>query len=310
MASQKPVALVVGASRGIGRQVAIDLAKNGYAVVVAAKSITDPSKLTDKTPNPKTSDSTVTTVAREITSAGGDATPIQVDVRSEESVNALVAQTIAKYGRLDVLVYNSGAIWWASVANTPLKRFQLMQRVNPEGLYAVVQAALPHLRQSQKGRIVVVSPPIYSRFFRGKTAYAMGKVGMSVLTKGLAIDFEREGLKDMAITSIWPAVAIESAATEQFTKKNPGEEKDLRKPTIFSDAILAILRSPAAKVNGELVLDEDFLREHAGVTDFSKYSVIPGSSPRRIMPAKLPDLTVAEQADEGKRVDSTTKSKL
>ncbi|PON29660.1 oxidoreductase [Trichoderma gamsii] len=310
MASQKPVALVVGASRGIGRQVAIDLAKNGYAVVVAAKSITDPSKLTDKTPNPKTSDSTVTTVAREITSAGGDATPIQVDVRSEESVNALVAQTIAKYGRLDVLVYNSGAIWWASVANTPLKRFQLMQRVNPEGLYAVVQAALPHLRQSQKGRIVVVSPPIYSRFFRGKTAYAMGKVGMSVLTKGLAIDFEREGLKDMAITSIWPAVAIESAATEQFTKKNPGEEKDLRKPTIFSDAILAILRSPAARVNGELVLDEDFLREHAGVTDFSKYSVIPGSSPRRIMPAKLPDLTVAEQADEGKRVDSTTKSKL
>ncbi|KAK4069994.1 uncharacterized protein Triagg1_6789 [Trichoderma aggressivum f. europaeum] len=296
MVSSKPVAIVVGASRGIGRQVAVDLATNGYAVVVAAKSITDPSKLTDKTPNPKSNDSTITTVAREITSAGGDATPIQVDVRSEESVNALVAKTIATYGRLDVLVYNSGAIWWASVANSPLKRFQLMQRVNPEGLYAVVQAALPHLRPH--GRIVVVSPPIYSRFFRGKTAYAMGKIGMSVLTKGLAMDFQREGLKDMAITSIWPAV------------KNPGEEKDLRKPTIFSDAILGILRSPAEKVNGELVLDEDFLREHMGVTDFAKYSVVPGSSPRRIMPARLPDLTVAEQDDEGQRVDSATKSKL
>jgi NAD(P)-dependent dehydrogenase (short-subunit alcohol dehydrogenase family) len=82
-----------------------------------------------------------------------------------------------------------------------------MQRVNPEGLYAVVQAALPHLyRAPQGGRIVVVSPPIYSRFFRGKAAYAMGKVGMSVLTKGLAMDFEREGRKNMAITSIWPAV--------------------------------------------------------------------------------------------------------
>lgn len=79
-----------------------------------------------------------------------------------------------------------------------------MQRVNPEGLYATVQAVLPHLPST--GRIVVVSPPIYSRFFRGKTAYAMGKVGMSVLTKGLAMDFEREGKKDMAITSIWPAV--------------------------------------------------------------------------------------------------------
>lgn len=88
-----------------------------------------------------------------------------------------------------------------------MKRFQLMQRVNPEGLYGAVQAALPHLKKSPSGgRIVVVSPPIYSRFFRGKTAYAMGKVGMSVLTKGLAMDFQRQGLEDMAITSLWPAV--------------------------------------------------------------------------------------------------------
>lgn len=86
-----------------------------------------------------------------------------------------------------------------------MKRFQLMQRVNMEGLYGTVQAALPHLKREKTGRIIVVSPPIYSRFFRGKTAYAMGKVAMSVLTKGLAMDFERQGLKDMAITSIWPA---------------------------------------------------------------------------------------------------------
>jgi NAD(P)-dependent dehydrogenase (short-subunit alcohol dehydrogenase family) len=88
-----------------------------------------------------------------------------------------------------------------------MKRFQLMQRVNPEGLYGTIQACLPHFKQNGwKARIIVVSPPIYSRFFRGKTAYAMGKVGMSVLTKGLAMDFEREGRSEMAITSIWPAV--------------------------------------------------------------------------------------------------------
>ncbi|KAH7251927.1 hypothetical protein BKA59DRAFT_142807 [Fusarium tricinctum] len=308
--SNKPVALIVGASRGIGRQVAVDLARNGYAVVVAAKTISDPGNLPNPfPPNPNSSASTITTVAREITSAGGDATAIQVDVRYPDSIDSLISQTISTYGRLDVLVYNSGAIFWAPVSSTPVKRFQLMQRVNPEGLYATVQAALPHLPPT--GRIVVVSPPIYSRFFRGKTAYAMGKVGMSVLTKGLAMDFEREGKKDMAITSIWPAVAIESAATEQFTRKNPEEANDLRKATVFSDAILAILQAPPAVVNGELLLDEDFLREHAGVKDFSKYNVIPGTSPRRIMPQTLPDLTVAEQADEGKRYDSTkSKSKL
>lgn len=182
-----------------------------------------------------------------------------------------------------------------------------MQRVNPEGLYGCVQASLPHLKQHKTGRIIVVSPPIYSRFFRGKTAYAMGKVAMSVLTKGLAMDFERQGLKDMAITSIWPAVSIESAATAQFTSNDADEARDLRKPTIFSDAILEILRAPAEVVNGQLELDEDFLRRHAGASDFSKYSVVPGSSPRRIMPVDLPDLTVKEQADEGKRVDSARK---
>jgi NAD(P)-dependent dehydrogenase (short-subunit alcohol dehydrogenase family) len=318
-ASQKEVALVVGASRGIGRQIAIDLAKEGYAskssalhnqspkantlaVVVAAKSTSDASKTLPFPPDPNSSASTISTVAREISEAGGTATAIPVDTRDFASIQDLIDQTISTYGRLDVLIYNSGAIWWASVENTPMKRFQLMQQVNIEGLYGTVQAALPQFKkQGWKGRIIVVSPPIYSRFFRGKTAYAMGKVGMSVLTKGLAMDFEREGKKDMAITSIWPATAIQSAATEKLAKE---DASDLRNPTIYSDAILAMLRSPVPEVNGCLELDEDFLRKK-GVKDFGKYSLVEGASPRRIMPAEFPDLRVREQDDEGRRVDST-----
>jgi len=139
---------------------------------------------------------------------------------------------------------------------------------------------------------------------------------MSVLTKGLAMDWVREGKKDMSITSIWPATAIESAATQ-----NPQTDRsELRKPvcnqcyfdfgvcadnhqTIFSDAILAMIRAPVEQVNGCLELDEDFLCK-TGVTDFSHYSVIPGTTPRRIMPAEFPDLTVTEQGDEGRRMDS------
>ncbi|QKX54073.1 uncharacterized protein TRUGW13939_01156 [Talaromyces rugulosus] len=306
MTATKQVALVIGASRGIGRQVSIDLARKGYVVVVAAKTTSDASKTVPSPPDPNSPQSTINTVEREIREAGGEATAIAVDTRDVEQINHLVNETVRIYGKLDILVYNSGAIWWSSVENTPMKRFQLMQKINPEGLYASVQAALPHFgKNGWKGRIIVVSPPIYSRFFRGKTAYAMGKVGMSVLTKGLAMDFIRQGRKDMAITSIWPAASIESAATEGMVKKEPSTGKDLRKPTIFSDAILAMISASAESVNGLLDLDEDFLRNRCGVTDFSKYSVVPGATPRRIMPAQFPTLEVEEQNDEGQRMDST-----
>lgn len=304
MAPAKNVALVVGASRGIGRQIAIDLAKNGYAVVVAAKTTSNAYETVPFPPNPNSSESTINTVEREIRESGGEASALPVDVRDVAQVENLVHETVRIYGKLDVLVYNSGAIWWSSVEKTPVKRFQLMQKINPEGLYACVQAALPVFgKNGWKGRVIVVSPPIYSRFFRGKTAYAMGKVGMSVLTKGLAMDFVREGRKEMAITSIWPATAIESAATE-MTSSNE-DKSNLRQSTIFSDAILGMLNAPAESVNGLLELDEDFLRNYYGVSNFSKYSVIPGASPRRIMPNELPTLTVAEQDDEGTRLDST-----
>ncbi|CAG8028301.1 unnamed protein product [Penicillium salamii] len=303
--SSAEVALVMGASRGIGRQIAIDLARNNYNVMLAAKTTSD-ENVTPFPPDPNSSLSTINTVAREIREAGGQAGTVAVDVRDATQIQHAVEETIRVFGKLDVLIYNSGAIWWSSVEDTPLKRFKLMQQVNLEGLYATVQAALPIFsKNGWKGRIVVVSPPIYSRFFRGKTAYAMGKVGMSVLVKGLAMDFVRQGRNEMAVTSIWPASSIESAATEHNKASDKSYKKDLRKPTIFSDAILAMLRAPHHVVNGLLDTDEDFLREKCGVSDFSKYSVIPGSTPRRIMPSQFPILEVAEQDDEGQRMDST-----
>ncbi|KAJ5425358.1 hypothetical protein N7465_000428 [Penicillium sp. CMV-2018d] len=306
MSPNQQVALIIGASRGIGRQIAIDLAKNGYAVMLSAKTTSDASTVTPFPPDPNSSQSTINTVEREIREAGGHAATVAVDVRDAAQIQHAVEETVRIFGKLDVLVYNSGAIWWSSVENTPLKRFKLMQQVNPEGLYATVQAALPFFEKAGwKGRIVVVSPPIYSRFFRGKTAYAMGKVGMSVLVKGLAMDFVRQGRNEMAVTSIWPASSIESAATEHNKGSDASYKKDLRKPTIFSDAIVAMLRAPHQVVNGLLDTDEDFLRKKCGVSDFSKYSVIPGSTPRRIMPADFPVLEVAEQDDEGQRMDST-----
>lgn len=179
--------------------------------MVAAKTTSDASKCDPFPPDPNSFASTINTVAREITEGGGTATALQVDTRDPANIQDMVDQTMHTYGRIDVVIYNSGAIWWASVEKTPFKRFHLMQSINTHGVYATVSSVLPEMYKNGEdgkgeGRIIVISPPIYSRFFKGKTAYAMGKVGMSVLTMGLAVDFEREGRSGMAISSLWPAV--------------------------------------------------------------------------------------------------------
>lgn len=155
--------------------------KANKSVVVAAKTTSNAYETVPFPPNPNSSESTISTVEREIRESGGEASALPVDVRDVAQVENLVHETVRIYGKLDVLVYNSGAIWWSSVEKTPVKRFQLMQKINPEGLYACVQAALPVFgRNGWKGRVIVVSPPIYSRFFRGKTAYAMGMFALFV----------------------------------------------------------------------------------------------------------------------------------
>jgi NAD(P)-dependent dehydrogenase (short-subunit alcohol dehydrogenase family) len=298
------VAVVIGASRGIGRQITITLAKNGYTVVVSAKSSSSsPPKIFP--PDPNSSESTIDTVVREIQEAGGKAYARQVDVRSPESVDGLIKWTISTLGHIDAVVYNPGAIFWASVIETPIKRYQLMHEVNTLGLYATVQSILPHFYQRKNGRLVIVSPPIYSRFPRGKAAYAMTKYAMTTLMIGLHHDFKRQKAEtgfDGGVCSIWPATGIVSAATE-FTR--PGSKAELRKPDIFADAILAILEeSNVAKVNGKAWLDEDYLRELKGVKNFVDYSVTKGVEVRRIMPRKLPILEVEEEDDEGDRMNS------
>jgi len=177
-----------------------------------------------------------------------------------------------------------------------------MHEVNTQGLYITVQCLLPHFYSRGKGQLVIVSPPIYSRFPRGKAAYAMTKFAMTTLMIGLFHDFKRRPEFEGGVCSIWPATGIVSAATE-FIK--PGSSVDLRKPEILADAILAILQSPdVSKWNGKAWLDEDYLRELKGVYEFGGYAVIPGKEVRRIMPRRLPVLEVEEEDDEGERMNS------
>lgn len=108
-------------------------------MVVSAKSTTSQHALAALRsgnafpPDPNSSDSTITTVALEITQLGFPALALPADVRNTANITDLIDEVVTRLGSIDVLIYNSGAIWWSAVETTPLKRFQLMQQINPEG---------------------------------------------------------------------------------------------------------------------------------------------------------------------------------
>jgi len=265
------VAVVTGASRGIGRALALTFAREGARVVIAAKSEAETARLPG----------TIYSVAREVEALGGEALPIRVDVRQLGDIEAMVEQTVQQFGRVDILVNNAGALWWQDVADTPMFRFDLMHEVNVRAAFAASQAVLPAMTAAGGGHIIVCSPPIDLRILPGKTGYCISKFGMTMLAHGLA---EEVRARNIAVNALWPVTLVESQATINF---HIGEPKLWRKAEILADAALEIVTSPPAELSGRALLDEDFLRER-GVTDFTKYRCDPDHEPPRLTAADVP----------------------
>jgi citronellol/citronellal dehydrogenase len=259
------VAIVTGSSRGIGRALALGLAREGCRVVVAAKSI----ETTDRLPG------SIHTVAAEIQAGGGEALPIQVDVREELQVEGMVARSLDRFGRIDILVNNAGALWWKPVVETPAKRFDLVMGVNARAAFLCSRAVLPAMIAQGRGHVVNLSPPLDLAMVPGRVAYAISKLGMTLLTFGLAEEVRRQ---KVSVNSLWPVTIIESQAS---INHGLGAPVLWRKPDILRDALLRIVRKEPHELTGQALLDEDFLRSE-GVTDFSGYACVPGANPPRL----------------------------
>jgi citronellol/citronellal dehydrogenase len=256
---------ITGASRGIGLAIAKRAAADGANIVVVAKTTE---------PNPKLP-GTIYTAAEEIRAAGGNALPLPVDIREEEAVLAAVAQAVAEFGGIDILVNNASAISLTDTEHTPMKRYDLMNGINARGTYLCTQACLPELKKSaQAGRnphVLNMSPPlsIKQHWFAPHTAYTMAKYGMSMCTLGHSGEFAKDGV---AVNSLWPRTAIHTAALQMI----PGVDVNLcRKPDILADAAYFILTSPSTNT-GNFFIDDELLAAH-GVTDLDKYAVKPGT---------------------------------
>ena len=253
---------ITGASRGIGREIALRAARDGANVAIAAKTAE---------PHPKLA-GTIHTVAAEVEAAGGRGLAIQLDVRDEVAIAAAIDQAARHFGALDILVNNASAISLTPTTGTPAKRFDLMFAVNVRATFLCSQAAIAHLRRAANPHILTLSPPISLRpdWFSGHVAYTMSKYGMSMCTLGMAEELRPHGI---AVNSLWPRTTIATAAVEVHF---PEEIlKASRKPEIMADAAHAILTRDARAHTGRFYIDEDVLRE-GGVTDFDRYAVAPG----------------------------------
>ena len=259
---------ITGASRGIGREIALRCARDGANIVVTAKTAESHASLPG----------TVHSVAAEVEAGGGKALALQLDVRDENAIAAAVAEAVRVFGGIDILVNNASAIMLTGTRATPMKRFDLMQSVNARGTFACSQACLPHLAKSgSAGRnphILTLSPPLNmkAKWFKDHVAYTMSKYGMSLCTLGMAEEFRTQGI---AVNSLWPRTTIATAAIavnfpEAILKAS-------RKPAIMADAAYAIFNRDSRAATGNFYIDETVLRE-AGVTDFEPYAITPGAT--------------------------------
>ncbi|HET7692139.1 MAG TPA: NAD(P)-dependent oxidoreductase [Gemmatimonadota bacterium] len=255
--------VVTGASRGIGRAIALRAARDGANVAVLAKTAEADPRLPG----------TIHTVAAEVEAAGGRALAQAVDVRDAAAVESAVARVAEVFGGVDALVNNAGAIRLTGTLDTPVARFDLMWSVNARAMFVCARACLPHLLRSPNPHVLALCPPLSfePRWLAPHAAYTLSKYGMSLLVLAMATEFAGNGV---AFNGLWPRTVIATAALATLGGRVRPES--CRSPEIVADAAHAILTRDSRDCTGQLLLDEEVLRA-GGVTDFSGYAVVPGS---------------------------------
>mmetsp|Transcript_16833 Transcript_16833/g.39083 ORF Transcript_16833/g.39083 Transcript_16833/m.39083 type:complete len:320 (+) Transcript_16833:40-999(+) len=264
------VAIITGATRGIGKACAVALAKQGCNIVVAAKSV-------DEQPNLP---GTIYSVAKELESLGVKALPVQVDMRKLETIQACVQATVEKFGRVDIVINNASALWWHTMEGTPMNKYDLITQINVRGSFALTSLCLPIMAKNKFGRVICMSPPIVTDYqaFKGYTAYNISKYGMTMVAMGAAAEYEGKGITGH---SLWPATVIESQASKNFQL---GDRSMWRKAAILADCVLGLVSGPDS-YTGHQLIDDEYLQQEHGFTaaDLAIYRYDPEVEPPRAL---------------------------
>ncbi|CAM2009797.1 SDR family oxidoreductase [Acanthopleuribacter pedis] len=262
---------ISGASRGIGKAIALRAARDGANIVIAAKTAE---------PHPKLP-GTIYSAAEEVEAAGGKALPCVVDIRDEAMVADAVNKAVQTFGGIDILVNNASAINLSGTLETKMKRYDLMHSINTRGTFLVSKTCLPHLLKAENAHVLNISPPLNmeTRWFAPHVAYTMAKFGMSMCVLGMAGEFKKDGV---AFNALWPRTTIDTAAVRNLLGGDAMCSKS-RTPEIMADAAHAIFCRNSREATGNFYIDESVLREE-GVTDFAPYRVSPEVAEEDLIP--------------------------
>jgi citronellol/citronellal dehydrogenase len=260
MELKNKTALITGGSRGIGKAIALRLAKEGCNIAIAAKTIE---------PHPKL-EGTIYTAAKEIEALGVNCLPLQCDIRYEDQIEKTVEETVKTFGGIDILVNNASAISLTPTEYTDPKRFDLMMDIEIRGTFFLCKACIPHLKKSGNAHILNLSPPLNlnPKWFAQHLAYTISKYSMSMIVLGLAEELKQFKI---AANALWPRTTIATAAVQNLLGGDALMQMS-RTPEIVADAAFYILSKPSSECTGNFFIDEDVLQKE-GITDLSKYAV-------------------------------------
>ncbi len=243
---------MAGASRGIGRNIACALAREGAAVAVAARSAV-PAKLPG----------TIYTVGESIEEEGGRAFPVVCDVTNEASVEAAVSATVSELGGIDILVAKAGVMWLAPTLATPLKRWELCLRVNLTGVFLVTKAVLPYVLARGRGSLIAVTTNGVAMTHLGSNAYWISKAGVERYYLGLAEELQDQ---NVAVNCLAPKKVV---LTEGWRAGGAGIELApdmIEEPEAMGQAAVILATQDATGITGSIQYSLDLIEKLGGAT--------------------------------------------
>jgi len=255
--------LVTGASRGIGKAIAVRLAAHSANIGLLGKTVKNNPKLPG----------TLQQTAEEIKEKGASSCILECDIRDEKKLAEVIQLLVKTFGGIDGVVNNAGAIYLAGVENVPVRKIDLMFSVNVRAALITSQYCLPYLKKSSNPHILNISPPLQlnPKWFKDFCAYSISKYGMSLSVLGMAEEFRKYRV---AVNALWPRTTIATAAIYNLLGGQEMANRS-RSPEIMAEAALRVLSKPSEELTGQFLIDEAFLREE-GITDFSNYAIKAG----------------------------------